>query len=82
MSLVHGLFEYNNVGQASIRICRNFRRNTVWFTTENGQLNKLTPEGRVNQVNILNNIPISHLMVDNKNNLWLKTEPKLFFRKF
>lgn len=73
MSLVHGLFEYNNVGQAIYAFAET-SDNTVWFTTENGQLNKLTPEGRVNQVNILNNIPISHLMVDNKNNLWLKTE--------
>jgi len=72
--LVNGLFNYSDTSQAVYAFAET-SDNTIWFTTDNGQLNKLTPEGEVLEVNINNNIPISHIMTDNNANLWLKTEP-------
>ncbi len=72
--LVHGLFKYDGANQAVYAFAET-SDNSVWFTTDNGQLNKLTSDGGALQVSINNNTPISQIMVDEKDNLWLKTEP-------
>jgi diguanylate cyclase (GGDEF)-like protein/PAS domain S-box-containing protein len=74
MKLTHGLFDYNDIGQAVYAFAET-SNNSIWFTTDNGQLNKLAPSGEVIQINIQNDMPISHMMADKKDNLWLKTEP-------
>jgi diguanylate cyclase (GGDEF)-like protein/PAS domain S-box-containing protein len=71
----HGLFNYNNSSQAVYAFAET-SDDTIWFTTDDGQLNKIDSFGKVHQTNINNNQPISHLLVDEKDNLWLKTEQK------
>lgn len=74
LKLIHGLFNYSDISQAVYAFAET-SDNTIWFTTDNGQLNKLTQEGELLEVSIKNNVPISHMMTDKDDNLWLKTEP-------
>ena len=74
LKINHGLFNYDDSGQAVYAFAET-SDGTVWFTTDNGQLNKIASNGEISQAIIKNNKPISHLFVDAKDNFWLKTEP-------
>ena len=73
LKISHGLFNYEDAGQAVYAFAET-SDGTVWFTTDNGQLNKIALNGKISQAVIKNNKPISHLLVDDKDNFWLKTE--------
>lgn len=73
LKISHGLFNYDDSGQAVYAFAET-SDGTVWFTTDNGQLNKIASNGEISQAIIKNNKPISHLLVDAKDNFWLKTE--------
>ncbi|MGB1262006.1 MAG: EAL domain-containing protein [Cognaticolwellia sp.] len=75
LKINHGLFNYDEAGHAVYAFAET-SDGTVWFTTDNGQLNKIAPNGKVNQAKINNDAPISHLLVDEKDNFWLKIEQK------
>ena len=74
LKLTHGLFSYEDSGQAVYAFAETSDGNT-WFSTDDGKLNKIDTNGNITQANIKNNKPISHLLVDKNNNFWLKTEP-------
>lgn len=74
LKINHGLFDYSTPTQAVYGFAEA-SDGTVWFTTDNGQLNKIDSQGDIYQAQIDNDRPISHLLVDEKDNLWLKTEP-------
>ena len=79
LKINHGLFNYDDSSQY-VAAFAEANDGTVWFTTDNGQLNSIDISGKIKQIKIANSSPISHLFVDSNNNLWLKTEPgKLFF---
>jgi diguanylate cyclase (GGDEF)-like protein/PAS domain S-box-containing protein len=73
LKIHHGLFDYNNSGQAVYAFAET-SDGTVWFTTDNGQLNKIDKLGKIHQAKIKNDQPIFNLLVDEKDNFWLKTE--------
>ena len=70
--ITHGLFNYKNSGQAVYAFTET-SDGTTWFTTDNGQLNKVDEYGHISQVKIENNNPISNLFSTDSNHLWLKT---------
>ncbi len=74
LKINHGLFNYSTPAQAVYGFTET-SDGTVWFTTDDGKLNKIDKNGRINQANINNEKTISHLLVDEKDNLWLKAEP-------
>ena len=79
LSITHGLFNYNNTRQAVYAFVET-SDGITWFTTDNGQLNKVGHDGSINQIKIENTTPISHLFADKNDNLWFKTLPgKLYF---
>ncbi len=79
LAITHGLFNYNSTGQAVYAFAET-PSGVTWFTTDNGQLNRIDKLGNTAQIKINNQTPISHLFSDNNNNLWLKTEPgELFY---
>ena len=74
LKISHGLFNYDDSGQAVYAFAET-SDGTVWFTTDNGQLNKIALNGEISQAVIDNSKPISHLLIDENDNFWLKTEP-------
>jgi diguanylate cyclase (GGDEF)-like protein/PAS domain S-box-containing protein len=78
LKMTHGLFNYKDSGQAVYAFAETSDR-TTWFTTDNGQLNRIDKYSHINQVKIENDSPISHLFTDDKNNLWFKTLPGRLF---
>ena len=69
----HGLFNYDNPSQAVYAFAET-SDGVTWFTTDDGKLNKIDNNGQISQEKIKNDIPISHLLVDETDNFWLKTE--------
>jgi len=79
LAITHGLFNYNDTRQAVYAFVET-SDGITWFTTDNGQLNKVGHDGSINQIQIENTTPISHLFADKNDNLWFKTLPgKLYF---
>lgn len=74
LTVTHGLFNYENSGQAVYAFAET-SNGDVWFTTDDGKLNKINDNGYITQAKINNNKPVSHLLIDKKDNFWLKTEP-------
>jgi len=75
LKINHGLFSYSGNEQA-VYAFAEATDNTIWFTTEQGQLSRIEQSGKVSVTSTSNQRPFSHLIADNKNNLWLKTEPE------
>lgn len=79
MKVTHGLFSYGESSYAVYAFAET-SDGTTWFSTDDGQLNKVSLEGVISKVKIDNDTPISHLFVDSSDNLWLKTVlGKLFY---
>ena len=74
LKINHGLFNYTDSEQAVYALAET-SDDTTWFTTDNGQLSKVEKNGKISNVQTMNKGSFSHIIADNKNNLWLKTEP-------
>ena len=75
LKVTHGLFNYDDSKTAVYNFAET-SDGTIWFTTDDNQLNKIDENGKISHIKTANNIPFSHLAVDKQDNLWLKTEYK------
>ena len=73
LKIKHGLFSYNNTPSAVYAFAES-KDDKVWFSTDDGKLSYLSSDDKIVQLTLTNQSPISHLMIDDKNNLWLQTE--------
>ena len=73
LNIRHGLFNYNNSPSAVYTLAES-KDGRVWFATSDGKLSYLNSGEKIVQLEIGNKYPISHLMVDELDNFWLRTE--------
>ena len=73
LKIRHGLFNYNEM-PSSVYALAETKDGKVWFATDDGQLSYLNSDENIVHINIGNKFPISHLMTDKLDNIWLRTE--------
>ncbi|MBA6294909.1 EAL domain-containing protein [Colwellia sp. MB02u-9] len=73
LKIRHGLFNYEKASSAVYAFAES-EDGRVWFATDDGKLSYLNAEEKIVQLKIGNMSTISHLMLDNKDNFWLRTE--------
>ena len=72
LKIRHGLFNYEKDASAVYAFAES-KDGRVWFTSDDGKLNYLAGTGTIIKLEIGNTSPISHLMIDDKDNFWLRT---------
>ena len=73
LKIKHGLFSYDEIPSAVYGFAES-KDGQVWFATDDGKLNYLNLNEKITSLTLSNKSPISHLMIDDENNLWLQVE--------
>jgi diguanylate cyclase (GGDEF)-like protein/PAS domain S-box-containing protein len=72
MQIRHALFNYDNSEQ-SVYTFAETSNGVIWFATDNGKLNQIQLNGQISQHTLDNQISINQILVDQEDNLWLRT---------
>jgi diguanylate cyclase (GGDEF)-like protein/PAS domain S-box-containing protein len=73
LKIRHGLFSYDET-PSTVYAFAESKDGRVWFSTDDGKLSYSTLNDKIVHLTVGNKSPISHLMIDDKDNLWLQTE--------
>ncbi|MBA6417811.1 hypothetical protein H4J50_17570 [Colwellia sp. 6M3] len=73
LKIRHGLFNYDEI-PSTVNAFAESKDGNIWFATDDGKLSYLNSMGKVTHLETGNTSPISHLMIDNSDNFWLRTE--------
>ncbi|MFT6248284.1 MAG: diguanylate cyclase (GGDEF)-like protein/PAS domain S-box-containing protein [Cognaticolwellia sp.] len=73
LKIKHGLFSYNEIPSAVYAFAES-KDGKVWFATDDGKLSYLNSNENIVNLILGNKSPISHLMMDDNDNLWLQVE--------
>ena len=75
LKIRHGLFSYDEIHNAIYAFAES-KDGRIWFATDNGKLSYTNSDEKIVHLKIGNKTSISHLMIDDQDNLWLQTEAK------
>ncbi|WP_206512337.1 EAL domain-containing protein [Colwellia sp. Arc7-635] len=73
LKIKHGLFNYSEM-TSIVNAFAESRDGRVWFATDDGKLSYINNDEEIVRLKIANKSPISRLMIDSKDNFWLRTE--------
>lgn len=73
LKIKHGLFSYNEMPRAVYGFAES-KDKKVWFSTDDGKLSYINTNEKIVHLTLNIQSPISHLMIDDNDNLWLQVE--------